>query len=109
MRFNTPVFFQRRVPGEYNKSTGDYAPDVVTEDERHADVTNSTTATLRLVYGTIKEGSLTIRLQRPYKKPFDLIRIGEGEEAKLYCVDLSRPLRSKQVFVVSEVQGNGKN
>lgn len=100
MRFDTPVFFQSRKKGEYNPDTGNYAEDTVTEDEVSASVTHSTTETLKLVYGTIKQGSYTVRLQNIYSKPFDCIRIGE----KLYRVDFSRKLRLKHTFVVSEVQ-----
>lgn len=43
--------------------------------------------------------SLTIHLQNHYDRPFDRIRVGN----KTYGVDFSRKLRTKQVYVVSEV------
>ena len=43
--------------------------------------------------------SLTIHLQNHYDRPFDRIRVGN----KAYGVDFSRKLRTKQVYVVSEV------
>ena len=55
---------------------------------------------MKLLYGKISQGSLTIQLQNHYDDPFDRIRIGE----KLYTVDMSRRLRTKQIYVVSEVQ-----
>ena len=100
MRFDTPIYFQTVKKGEYDPDTGNYAEDTVTEDEVFASVTNSTTETLNLVYGSIKQGSYTVRLQNIYKKPFDRIRIGE----KTYKVDFSRELKLKHTFVVSEVQ-----
>ena len=101
MRFDTPIYFQTVIEeGKYNEETGNYAEDTVTEDEIFASVTNSTTETLKLVYGTIKQGSFTIRLQNIYSKPFNRIKIGE----KLYKVDYSRELKVKHIFVVSEVQ-----
>lgn len=99
MRFETPVYFQT-IRSEYIASSGNYGLSTVTEDVRYASVTCSNTETLNLVYGEIKQGSLTIRLQSHYDKPFDRIRIGD----KFYRVDLSRTLRTKQTFVVSEVQ-----
>lgn len=54
---------------------------------------------MKIVYGDIKEGSLSIQLQNHYDKPFDQIRVGE----KRYKVDFSRKLRIKQIYVVSEV------
>ena len=100
MRCDTPVYFQAVKKGEYDPDTGNYAEDTVTEDKVFASVTNSTTETLNLVYGSIKQGSYTVRLQNIYKKPFDRIRIGE----KTYKVDFSRELKLKHTFVVSEVQ-----
>ena len=100
MRFDTPIYFQRVTKGEYNPDTGNYAEDSVTEDCIHADATESRTETLKLVYGEIRQGCYTVRLQNIYRKPFDRIRIGD----KLYRVDFSRKLRTKQIFVVSEVQ-----
>lgn len=100
MRFDTPIYFQRVKPGEYDAATGNYGPDNVVEDQRYADVTDTGADTLRLVYGGLKQGSLTIRLQAAYTLPFDHIRIG----GKTYNVDRSRKLRSKQTFIVSEVQ-----
>lgn len=97
MRYDTPVYFQTIEEGEYNAETGNYAADTVTEVLRFASVTDSGINTLNLVYGEIKQGSLTIRLQRAYETHFDRIRIGE----KQYRVDLSR---RKKVYVVSEVQ-----
>lgn len=100
MRFDTPIYFQTVKKGEYDPDTGNYAEDTVTEDEVFASVTNSTTETLNLVYGSIKQGSYIVRLQNIYKKPFDRIRIGE----KTYKVDFSRELKLKHTFVISEVQ-----
>lgn len=103
MRFETPIYFQRIVPGLYDEDTGDYGADTITEDMRRASVTDTGTATLNLVYGGLKQGSKVVRLQRHYNKPFDRIRIGD----KVYRVDMARGLRLKHIFVVSEVQGNG--
>lgn len=100
MRFDTPIYFQLKKSGAYNPNTGDYEPDSFVETEKLASVTNSGTATLTLVYGELRQGSLTIRLQNHYNEPFDRIRIGE----KLYRVDMARKLETKHSFVVSEVQ-----
>lgn len=100
MRCDTPVYFQKIVPGEYNPDTGDYGDDILTEEKRYADVTDTGEDTLRLVYGEVCQGVLTIRLQNHYDKLFDRIRVGR----KVYQVDFSRKLRTKHVFVISEVQ-----
>lgn len=99
MRFDTPVYFQR-LETEYDASTGNYVEKQTVEEMRYASVTASTIETLNLVYGEIRQGSLTIRLQNHYTQSFARIRIGE----KYYRVDSARPLRFKHVFIVSEVQ-----
>ena len=101
MRYDTPIFFQLITAGKYDPNTGNYTEDTITEEMCWASVTNTGAQTLKLVYGDIKQESLTVRLQNPYGYPFDGIRIGE----KVYKVDFSRKLRIKQTFVVSEVQG----
>ncbi|MCI8940302.1 MAG: hypothetical protein HFH12_09990 [Dorea sp.] len=100
MRFDTPVYFQKVVPGEYDVSTGNYGKASVTEEKMYADVTDAGTDMLNFVYGEVKQGARVIRLQRWYGGVFDRIRIGD----RVYRVDFSRKFRVKQVFVVSEVQ-----
>lgn len=100
MRFDTPIYFQSVKQGEYDASTGNYKENTIEEEKKYASVTDSKTETLKLVYGEIKQGCLTVRLQKAYKKPFNRIRIGE----KIYSVDYSRQLRYMACFVISEVQ-----
>lgn len=100
MRYDTPVYFQKITPGEYDPDTGDTAEDTIKEIERFASVYSTGAEMLNLVYGQIRQDSLTIQLQTQYKAPFDRIRIGET----VYKVDTAQNLRVKQYFVVSEVQ-----
>lgn len=100
MRYDTPIRFQKIISREYDKKTGNYGKDTVCEDERYASVMDTGAETMRLVYGSLRQGSLTIQLQNQYTKPFDRIRVGQ----KIYQVDSRRDLRTKQTFVVSEVQ-----
>lgn len=104
MRFDTPIYFQTVQQGAYDPKTGNYAPETVTEVKGYASVTDSSAETLNLIYGQIKQGSRIIRLQTPYKEPFSRIRIGNT----IYRVDRMRRLRTKQTFIVSEVQQNGE-
>lgn len=100
MRYDTPVYFQKITAGEYDPKTGNYADDIVVETLRYASVMNTGEERLKLVYDGPKQGSLTIQFQTHYTEPFDRIRVGK----KIYRVDYSRELRTKHVFVVSEVQ-----
>lgn len=100
MRYDTPVYFQKITPGQYDPTTGNYGDDDVRETVQYASVMDTGTEMLKLVYDSLRQGSLTIQLQNHYSEPFDRIRVGE----RLYRVDYSRKFRTKQVFVVSEVQ-----
>lgn len=100
MRFDTPVYFQRNQKAVYNPVTGNYDEQPPLEEKRYASVTSTGDETLNLIYGELKQGVKTIRLQSHYDKPFDRVRIGE----KVYRVDRARPLRMKYTLVVSEVQ-----
>lgn len=100
MRYDTPIYFQRITQGEYDPDTGNYGEDVIQENMVFASVMDTGANTMTLVYGNVKEESLTIQLQNHYQEAFDQIRI----ENKIYRVDFSRKLRVKQTFVVSEVK-----
>lgn len=100
MRFDTPVYFQAIKAGEYDASTGDHGEDIITEEMRMADVTETGIETLNIIYGEIRQGVKTVRLQNYYDKPFDRVKIGK----KVYRVDRARPLRLKYTLIVSEVQ-----
>lgn len=100
MRFDIPIYFRRLTQGAYNESTGNYDDDTVAETEVMASVMDTQTETMKLVYGDIRQGSLTLTIQNHYDQTFDNIRIGD----KVYRVDRTRRLRVKQSFIVSEVQ-----
>jgi hypothetical protein len=99
MRYDKPIFFQT-VTAEYDPATGNYNDEAVENVQKYASVMDSSAQTLQLVYGGIKQGSLTIHLQRHYNAPFDRICV----DGKLYKVDSQRKLRRGHTFVVSEVQ-----
>ena len=100
MRFDTPVYFQTIKAGKYDPTTGNRSQKTITEVKRDASVTDTGDDTLNLIYGEIKQGAKTVRLQNHYDEPFDRIRIGK----QVYRVDKARRLRVKHIFFVSEVQ-----
>lgn len=100
MRYDKPIYFQRFVQGSYNEDTGNYEDDSIVEEMAMASIMDTKTQTMMQVYGQIKQGSLTCHIQNIYQKPFDYIRIG----TKKYKVDYSRILRTKESFILSEVQ-----
>lgn len=100
MRYDKPIYFQRFVQGSYNENTGNYEDDSIEEEMVMASVMDTRTETMMQVYGQIRQGSLTCHIQNIYQKPFDHIRIG----TKKYKVDYSRRLRTKESFILSEMQ-----
>lgn len=100
MRYDTPILFRRLVTGAYDADTGDYADDTYADTKVYGSVMDTNTQTMNLVYGSIKQGSLTVHVQNHIDVPFDQLIIN----GKKYRVDYSRRLRTKQSFIVSEVQ-----
>lgn len=99
MRYDTPVYFRNMTPGAYDPATGDYADPSVSEVMRMASVCDTSVDQMKLIYGDIKHGSVTVHLQRQYKDPFTEIRIGD----KFYKVDMRHKYRFKDAFVLTEV------
>lgn len=100
MRYDKPIYFQRFVQGSYNENTGNYEEGSPVEEMVMASIMDTKTQTMMQIYGQIRQGSLTCHIQNIYQKPFDHIRIG----TKIYKVDYSRRLRTKESFILSEVQ-----
>lgn len=101
MRFDTPIWFVKESTQLYNSETGDYD---LTEDPQKdlelASVNDTKADTMVLIYGKIRQGSLTVRIQGEYSDPFDYLEI----DGKKYSVDQTRKLRTKTTYFVSEVQ-----
>lgn len=100
MRYDTPIYFQEVTEGGYSADTGNYEDSIVEETLVFASVMDTQAEMLTLVYGKIRQGSLTVHVQNHFKRPFDRIRIGE----KVYQIDHARNLRVKQAYIISEVQ-----
>lgn len=101
MRYDTPIFFQRVIQGEYDASTGNYADPIIEETKKYASVMNTGTETVRIIYGELRQDILTIQLQNHYNKVFDRIRVGQ----KVYGVDYPRKLRTKHIFIPNTLLG----
>lgn len=100
MRFDTEIVFVKEAEGTYNADTGDWEDGEPEKIKDYASVTETGTEALDLIYGDVRQNSLTVRIHGRHTEPFDYILIG----GKKYHVDRRRPLRRMDVFVVSEVQ-----
>lgn len=99
MRYDRQIYFVIERQPSYDADTGDYDRTETAKEARMASIMDTKEQTMQLVYGGLKQGSLTIHLQNHYNAPFDRIVFG----GRRYRVDASRKLRVKHVFIVSEV------
>ena len=100
MRYDTLISFVKFRRGNYNAETGNYEKASPEKTVTHASVMNAGQETMRLLYGEIRQGSLVVQIQGHFEQPFDRIEIA----GKMYAVDQRRRLRTKETFIVSEVQ-----
>jgi hypothetical protein len=100
MRYDTPIYFQKKTEGKYNTETGDYDDDLVEEKEIYGAVSNTSMEMMNIVYGQINQTSLTVHLQNHYEDSFDNIRINQ----KVYKVDNRTKYKFKESLVLSEVK-----
>ena len=62
--------FSEGFSGEYNPQTGNYAEDEIEENTCFALVSETQTEMLKLVYGNLRQGSLTVQVQNHICEPF---------------------------------------
>lgn len=103
MRCDTQIYFvtdgmRELVTDPASENYGGYTTGATTAVGRLADVTDTQATTQQLVYGKLREGSVTVRLNGHHLEPFDHIRIG----SVLYDVDAKRHLRHRSVFICHE-------
>ena len=99
MRYDKKVLFQR-VTDVYQPN-GDYVSGIAEEVTDYASIVNTDFDTMRLVYGEIKQGSITLHLLNKIAFVFNQVVI----DGKTYSVDQVVDQRTKQAYILSEVQG----
>ena len=98
MRYSVPVYFVKEGEDEYDYDTGDYVTGEPLKVEVWANVSDTGTERMRLIYGALKQGAITVRIVGKYDKEFDYIEV----EGKKYNVDAFRTFRNDQAFNLSE-------
>ena len=96
MRYDTKAVFQL-VEDVYD-SNGDYTESVAEEHTEYASIVNTDIQTMHLVYGEIRQGSITMHLQNHIGYAFNRVVI----DGKPYTVDDKLPLRVKVAYILSE-------
>ena len=98
MRYSVPVYFVKETEPVYDYETGDYVDGEPIKDEKWANVSDAGTERMQLIYGALKQGAITVRIQGKYDEAFDYIEV----EGKKYNVDAFRTFRNNQAFNLSE-------
>lgn len=98
MRYDKTVYFVKLGEKTYDSSTGNYTRHPSDRTAVSASVMDTRAETMKLLYGDVRKGALTIQLQNHYLDPYDRIEV-DGVQ---YQVDYARRLPVKHVFFVSE-------
>lgn len=93
MRYSDTVKFVKE-ESFYNRDTGDYSVENIVQTERFADITDTGTEAMNLLYGKVVQGAKTIRIKTKVTEDFDYVLIGKT----IYTVKMIRTLRQEQVM-----------
>ena len=97
MRYDTPAIFQQ--VAEQYQANGDYAETVLEQHTEYVSLVNTDIQTMHIVYGGIRQGSVTMQLQNYVGYPFNRVVVN----GKSYVVDQVINLRVKQAYILSEI------
>ena len=98
MRYDQRIYFVKEGEDEYDYDTGDYVTTEPVKHEAWANVSDTGTERMQLIYGALKQGAITVRIVGKYDKEFDYIQVGD----KRYNVDAFKTFRNDQSFNLSE-------
>lgn len=98
MRYDKLVKFQM-VNSVYTDK-GDYEEQITSEYTEYASIVDTDFQTMAIVYGGIKQGSITLHLLNKVKYNFNRIVY----EDKVYMVDQVINQRTKQAYILSQWQ-----
>ena len=98
MRYDQKIYFVKEGEEEYDYDTGNYTAGEPIKEEVWANVSDTGTERMQLIYGALKQGAITVRIVGKYEKEFDYIEV----EGKKYNVDAFRTFRNDQAFNLSE-------
>ena len=99
MRYDKQIFFVKEGARE-RLPNGQWIETEPVKTEAWANVSDTGTQRMTLVYGAYKQGAKTVRIRNHYEEPFDYIEIEDGK----YRMDTSLKFRHDMSFDVSEVQ-----
>lgn len=93
MRYSDTVKFVKEEEF-YNRETGEYDIGNIVQTQRYADITDTGTEAMNLLYGKVVQGAKTIRIKTKVTEDFDYVLI----DKTVYLVKMIRTLRQEQVM-----------
>ena len=95
MRYDKRIYFVRETGlEEYDVETGDFIESEPIRTGAWANVSDMGEERIQAIFGRLKQGSITIKVQGVYNDPFDYIEIG-GKE---YDVALTKRTRLMTIY-----------
>lgn len=83
MRYNKPFYFVSNVGKHYDAELGEWVHGETSRVKKFADITAMSANRQQVIFGDVSNKRLIVRLQRIYRKPYDLLEI----DGKSYQVD----------------------
>lgn len=102
MRYDRKIWLVDESAPEYDETTGDYTDGAIERYYRDANVSDTGTETMNMLYGKIKQGALTVRVQNQIEMPYRYIEV--DTIGNKYLIDRVKHHRNEVVLFVSESQ-----
>ena len=102
MRYDRKVWFVNEKESVYDETTGDYTDPVVERIFRNASISTTGEQSMVMLYGKIKQGAYTVRIQNGLEAPYQHIEI--DIIGNKFLIDDRKQLRRDLVLKVSESQ-----
>lgn len=99
MRYDKRVYFVKETKSTRNPD-GTWTKPTLIKEPRWANVSDQGTERMNLLYGGLRQGALTVRIQNGYNQPFDYMEV----DGRRYNVDHRKTFRRDAAFEVSERQ-----
>ena len=86
MRYDKPLYFVSNVGKHYDAELGEWVHGETSRVKKFANITAMSANRQQVIFGDVSNKRLVVRLQRIYRKPYDLLEI----DGKSYQVDNDR-------------------
>ena len=96
MRYDKPLYFVSNVGEHYDAELGEWVQGQTSRVKKFANITAMSENRQQLIFGDVSNKRFIVRLQRVYRKPYDLLEI----DGKSYQVDIEHVASDGLTLVV---------